>query len=186
VSTNRVKACHCRDNRIKCELHAVSKDHYVDTVWFPRYVLLVPWSGWTGGGGAGRVVRRDWFEGLTDEQRESVRMGMLERPSQRPVGGGSASVRDQKWAATFPLLCAYLADVSYADGTPRERATCRVFLGDDGAFVGVLADRANDRSLWATGARWDDLCAAWEAQLALQDPRWRYDGPKPSQRGRRK
>jgi len=100
-------------------------------------------------------------------------LSLLNKPTPSVSGPGDpVPVVDPWLAEDFPFLWSYLADESYADGTPRKRSTLTVFV-EDGLVKGCLNDRDNARSVFMSGEDLESLLAALEGQVQEKGCPWR-------------
>ena len=103
---------------------------------------------------------------------------MLEKPKRRPEGEHEDPKVDARFVALRPLLAEYQTLGYYGDGSRRQRATLTVFADEPLGWKGVLNDRDNSRSLWATGATLEEMLGCLESQLCDPEARWRHDSPR--------
>lgn len=92
------------------------------------------------------------------------------------AGGGDVGSVD---VASLPALMEYLTSATWPEGDARETSTLLVFV-EEGRFKGVLNDREQARSLWASSPSLAGLLEALEGMLASGSAEWR------EQRGKRK
>jgi len=74
--------------------------------------------------------------------------------------------------AEVPQVAEYLATRCWDDGSERTTSTLLFFV-DGGAFKVCLNDRANARSLWASGRSLEGALACLEAMLGSGGAEWR-------------
>lgn len=82
------------------------------------------------------------------------------------------SFPEKSWEAKHPEIMAFLTDVSYDDGTPRELSTVALFT-EDGAFKVALNDKDMKRSLYVSGDSAMTALDALEAVLKRGGGDWR-------------
>lgn len=79
---------------------------------------------------------------------------------------------DDKFAAQYPALYAYLTETQLESGKARQTATLVVFT-EDGSWKCTLIERQYDLQLWDTSGSFLGLLDALEAKLLSDDPGWR-------------
>jgi hypothetical protein len=112
-------------------------------------------------------------------------MGMLKKPQwkDKPAGQAVSAAKDEI-SILYPMLWAFLAESSYADGS--ERATGTVTLSvEDGSVKACLRDRQEARILFVSG---NTLSACLDnANCAVEEDGadWRPDKFAPKKRERK-
>ncbi len=97
----------------------------------------------------------------------------MRRPAQAPEEGArNLPFPDEDWVKRFPLLCSYLADVLYDDGTLREASTLSI-KHQDGLVLASLSDVDLERGLYRVGPCVRDALVAIEKALASPAADWR-------------
>lgn len=89
----------------------------------------------------------------------------MQKPAIKPVGSPGRSGCDDKFLSKdCPLLCAFLTDDKYDDGTKRERSTISIFV-EDGKVKAALNDKNVTASLYRSGESILDVVEAIETAL---------------------
>ncbi len=92
-----------------------------------------------------------------------------------PTGDRPGELRltdDSLWSDRWPRLLAFLTELEWADGSPREPGTVTLFL--EGRHVKVcLSDRAQDEVAFVSGESPADALDAAESGLRDGDLDWR-------------
>jgi len=94
-----------------------------------------------------------------------------------PSSPGDYVMPDDDLRESFPVLCSYLCENVYDDGSPRKVATLTLFV-EDSVLKGALNDRDQDRSLYASGSTLQSVLEALEGALKSGVPAWRKWGGK--------
>lgn len=113
-------------------------------------------------------------------------MGLLKKPLVRESGGLPALSADSPLARSYPALFAFLTQVAWDDGEPRETGTAMLLFGD-GLLKLWLHDRnGTGSSAWSAGEALEDVFAAADDLIASGGGEWRPDRAKPGARGPRR
>jgi len=82
------------------------------------------------------------------------------------------SFPEKSWEGKHSEIMAFLTDVAYDDGTPRELSTISLFV-EDGMFKAALNDKDMRRSLYVTAESMLGALGALEATLLRGGGDWR-------------
>jgi len=95
-----------------------------------------------------------------------------------PPKKGHVSCPDESFMSQFPSVSAYLCDVWWDDGKPREPSSLSIKM--DGTYVHIgLMDHAMSRSLYCTAPSLQDALLMLEEVLKGGQASWRaWKGPK--------
>lgn len=92
------------------------------------------------------------------------------------------AARDACMEAEYPCLSEYLLLRNFDDGSERETATLLVFAAE-GLWKCCLNDRAEEKTLWASGTTYSDALTALESMLSGGGAEWRRTKPwKPAKK----
>lgn len=84
---------------------------------------------------------------------------------------------DERWVKKYPATCAYMADLTWDDGSPRDVATLTLRV-EDGRLVLCLNDKEMQQTLYRSGGTIEEGLAALEKALTLGPADWRSWGGK--------
>lgn len=84
---------------------------------------------------------------------------------------GAAPCLDGEFASSFPLVCEYLTQRRYDDGTERELSSLTFFYEDTPKVS--LADKDARRSVYVSGADWYEALKTLERALRAGAIEWR-------------
>lgn len=103
---------------------------------------------------------------------------MIKRESRdaRDTSSQPLAARDEDLEAEYPCIYEYLTARLFSDGSERETATLLLFAAE-GVWKCCLNDRAEERSLWATGYTHGAAMGALEAMLDNSTGEWRRSKP---------
>lgn len=119
------------------------------------------------------------WRGMTPEGRRDMANAWIRRAEKVDKERDAlAAGHDEEMSATQPALHAYLTSLEGPDGEVRRPASLTVFF-EEGMCKGVLNDRAEERSLWASSDSLAGLLAAMDGLLQGVCPPWRKQGQKP-------
>jgi hypothetical protein len=121
------------------------------------------------------VVPVGVWSDLDMQQRTEVSMSFLQRPGAAVNGRAVSPSPPGDWQQLYPALVEYLFATAYEDGTARVPATLTMMAGDTTGLKCVLNDRAEQRSLWATGSDLEQCLEALDELLQSPSTPWRLD-----------
>lgn len=97
---------------------------------------------------------------------------MIRKREQAAKETGTSSWPDEKWLKAMPVLCEYLTQETYEDGTSRELSKLSVFY-QDGLVSVALNDTDQRASLYRSGESVEAALRALEKALTSSQPDWR-------------